>query len=110
MYARRSAGFKRAAVQQPKHWSGMLSAITLFVSETGLVAKMPPPWSVIPVLPLKVLWVTLLPMRTSGPPGGPFGTAASKIPPPRADPARPLALAVFPLTVEFRSVMPPSPA
>jgi hypothetical protein len=56
--------------------------MTLFTSFTGLVAKTPPPWSVMPELPLTTLRETLLRVKFNGPPGGPLGTAASKMPPP----------------------------
>jgi hypothetical protein len=60
----------------------VLCAMTLFTGFTGLVAKTPPPWSVMPELPLSTLLVMLLRDRVSGPPGGPLGTAESKMPPP----------------------------
>jgi hypothetical protein len=84
--------------------------MTLFTSFTGLPAKIPPPWSVMPELPLTAFRETMLRVKVNGPPGGPLGTAASKMPPPWALPLSPLASPVFPLTVVLRSVIPKSPA
>src|SRR2546421_1673432 len=67
---------------------------------------MPPPCNVIAELPLSTLLVTRLLISVSSPPDGPFGErSTSKMPPPRPKPARPLAFAVFPLTVVLRNVI-----
>jgi hypothetical protein len=52
-----------------RHWSGTLPTIMLFVSETGLVANMPPACNVIAALPLRAFPVTRLLMSVSRPPG-----------------------------------------
>src|SRR6266511_1847239 len=71
---------------------------------------MPPPCRVIAALPVRALPVTPLCMSATGPPGGPLGIGASKMPPPWAVPLRPLAWPLLPLTVVLSSVNPPSSA
>jgi hypothetical protein len=51
----------------------MFFAITVFVSVTGLVEKIPPPCNVMAELPPRTLPVMVLLIRVGSPPGGPLG-------------------------------------
>ena len=55
-------GGRSPLVQQPKHWSGMLSAIRECrrVMVAGGAVYTPPPGSVTAGLPVSVLWVTVV--------------------------------------------------
>src|SRR5215471_14895310 len=93
--------------QQPKHWSGVLCATIELVRAVGKPGvKMPPPWRVIPGLPLRAFPVTLLFRSVSGDVGPPKRTPF-QMPAPCAEPFWPLAIPRLPLTAAFVSISGP---
>jgi len=86
---------------QPKHWSGVFPEITESWSVTERVVNRPPPWSVMPGLPVSELCVTVVLSSVSW--TGPERSVLFHMPPPCAVPDGPIAVPSLPLTTTLSS-------